>query len=85
MKALSARNDDPMGASRPWDKDRDGFVLSDGAAVLILESEEHAKNDAKILAEISGYVLRCLSHDPARTNWKWCNDRNGERCSKCEY
>ena len=43
MKALSARNDDPMGASRPWDKDRDGFVLSDGAAVLILESEEHAK------------------------------------------
>ncbi|MAJ82264.1 MAG: beta-ketoacyl-[acyl-carrier-protein] synthase II [Legionellales bacterium] len=55
MRALSARNDDPKGASRPWDKDRDGFVLSDGAAVLILESEEHAKNrNAKILAEVSG-------------------------------
>tara|TARA_A100001015_G_scaffold316581_1_gene431257 strand:- start:2207 stop:3433 length:1227 start_codon:yes stop_codon:yes gene_type:complete len=55
MRALSTRNDEPEKASRPWDKDRDGFVLSDGAAVLVLESKEHAlKRNAKILAEISG-------------------------------
>lgn len=56
MKALSTRNDDPERASRPWDKDRDGFVLAEGAAILCIESLEHAKKrGAKILCEITGY------------------------------
>jgi 3-oxoacyl-[acyl-carrier-protein] synthase II len=51
MKAMSTRNDAPEQASRPWDKDRDGFVLGDGAGVLILEEYEHAKaRGAKIYA-----------------------------------
>ena len=57
-KALSRRNDDPQHASRPWDKDRDGFVLSDGAGVVVLEELEHAKaRGAKIYAEVVGYGM----------------------------
>ena len=57
-KALSRRNDNPQAASRPWDKDRDGFVLSDGAGVVVLEELEHAKaRGAKIYAELVGYGM----------------------------
>lgn len=57
-KSLSTRNDAPERASRPWDRDRDGFVLSDGAGILVLEEYQHAKKrDAKIYAELSGYGM----------------------------
>jgi 3-oxoacyl-[acyl-carrier-protein] synthase II len=56
MRALSTRNEAPEKASRPWDKDRDGFVLAEGAAILILESLEHAeRRGANILCEVTGY------------------------------
>ena len=67
MMALSKRNDDPERASRPWDKGRDGFVLGEGAAVLVLESEEHAKaRGAKVYAEAAGAGVTADSHDIAQ-------------------
>src|SRR5690606_31401643 len=57
-RALSTRNDDPQAASRPWDADRDGFVLSDGAALLVLEEYEAArKRGASIYAELTGFGM----------------------------
>jgi 3-oxoacyl-[acyl-carrier-protein] synthase II len=67
MMALSRRNDDPAGASRPWDKGRDGFVLGEGAAALVLESEEHARaRGAKVYAEAAGAGITADSHDIAQ-------------------
>lgn len=62
-RALSTRNDNPQAASRPWDKDRDGFVLGDGAGIMVLEEYEHAKKrGAKIYAEVAGFGMSSDAH-----------------------
>ena len=63
LKGVSTRNDDPAAASRPWDKDRDGFLLAEGAGMVVLETFEHAKaRGAKIHAELIGYGASCDGH-----------------------
>lgn len=63
MRALSTRNDDPEHASRPWDKDRDGFIIAEGAGIVVLEEYEHAiKRGAKIYAEVAGFGMSADAH-----------------------
>src|SRR6478609_1502484 len=78
MKALSTRNDDPTRASRPWDRDRDGFVIADGAGIMILEEYEHAKKrGAKIYCELAGFGASSDAYHMTAPS------ENGEGPSRC--
>ena len=85
-KALSTRNDSPQEASRPWDKDRDGFVLSDGGGAMVLEELEHARaRGARIYAELAGFrhERRCPPHHRASRRRQRRATRHAKRPERC--
>lgn len=86
-RALSTRNDNPQAASRPWDKDRDGFVLGDGAGMVVLEEYEHAKNAAPKSTPDRWlrHEQRCLPHDVTAGRWRGRRAGNGECYSRCGH
>ncbi len=76
MKALTGRNNDPEGASRPWDRDRDGFILAEGAGLVVLEEYEHARaRGARIYAEVAGYGMSADAYHMTAP----CEDGDGAR------
>jgi len=95
MKALSRRNDDPTRASRPYDKDRDGFVMGEGAGVLVLEELEHAKKrGARIYAELAGYATTAdafhmsaplPNHEQAQRSMRLAMERAGRNIADVDY
>ncbi len=95
MKALSTRNEEPTRASRPWDKDRDGFVMGEGAGVLVMEELEHARNrGARIYGEVAGYGLTAdayhmsaplPNHEQAQRSMKVAMQRAGLNPEQIDY
>jgi 3-oxoacyl-[acyl-carrier-protein] synthase II len=95
MKALSTRNDDPARASRPWDKDRDGFVMGEGAGILVMEELEHAKaRGARIYAEVAGYGMTAdayhmssplPNHEQAQRSMRIAMERAGLNPADVDY
>jgi 3-oxoacyl-[acyl-carrier-protein] synthase II len=95
MKALSRRNDDPERASRPYDKGRDGFVMGEGAGVLVLEELEHAKKrGARIYAELAGYATTAdayhmsaplPNHEQAQRSMRLAMERAGQNIESVDY
>lgn len=87
-RALSTRNDNPQAASRPWDKDRDGFVLGDGAGMVVLEEYEHAKKTRRQNLRRDRWLRheqRCLPHDVTAGRWRGRRAGNGECYSRCGH
>jgi 3-oxoacyl-[acyl-carrier-protein] synthase II len=95
MKALSTRNDEPQRASRPWDRDRDGFVMGEGAGVVVIEELEHArKRGARIYAELAGYGLSAdayhmtaplPNHEQAQRSMRMALSRAGLNTTDVDY